>query len=126
MALSESLEDYLEAIFEIKRRKQIVRVRDVAQELGVTMPSVNGALKILEEKGYINHEKYEYIELTADGAAQASRISKRHLTIQAFLEKVLGVDRSTAETEACKIEHDISPLTMKKMADFLDKYIDTE
>ena len=33
MSLSESMEDYLEAILEIHRRKQVVRVRDVAQEI---------------------------------------------------------------------------------------------
>ncbi len=124
MALSESMEDYLEAILEIHRRKQFVRVRDVAQELGVTMPSVNGALKVLEAKGFINHEKYEYITLTETGTIHASKISRRHLTIRLFLETVLGVDHQTAEQEACRIEHDLSPETMEKLTDFLDHYVE--
>ncbi len=70
MPLSESMEDYLEAIFEIEKQKRVVRVRDVASRLGVTMPSVNGALKNLEAKGLINHEKYEYIELTQKGSTR--------------------------------------------------------
>jgi DtxR family transcriptional regulator, Mn-dependent transcriptional regulator len=122
MSLSESMEDYLEAIFEIEKRKRIVRVRDVAQKLGVTMPSVNGALKTLEALGYINHEKYEYIELTPEGNTQALRISGRHRRICTFLEQVLGVDRLTAEEDACKIEHDLSPSTMEKLSEFLDRY----
>lgn len=126
MSLSESMEDYLEAIFEIDRRKQIVRVRDVAQELGVTMPSVNGALKILEAKGYITHEKYEYIKLTREGMVQASKISRSHLVIRMFLENVLGVDHETAEQEACRIEHDLSSSSMKKLTEFLDKYIELQ
>ena len=122
MPLSESMENYLEAIFEIQERKQVVRVRDVAGELGVTMPSVNGALKNLDAKGYISHEKYEYIELTERGIAQASKISRRHRTIRAFLVKVLGVDCDTAEADACKIEHDLSPVTMTRLTEFLDEY----
>lgn len=125
MSLSESMENYLEAIFEIELKKQVVRVRDVANDLEVTMPSVNGALKILEAKGFITHEKYEYITLTPEGVARASRISRKHQTIQTFLEKVLGVDPKTAGEDACKIEHDLSPATMKKLVDFLEEYIDS-
>ena len=121
MSLSESMEDYLEAIYQIDCRKQVVRVCDVARELGVTMPSVNGALKVLESNGFINHGKYEYITLTGEGMIQASKIARRHLTIRLFLETVLGVDHATAEQEACRIEHDLSPVTMEKLAEFLDR-----
>ena len=122
MPLSESMEDYLEAIFEIEKRKRYVRVRDVANQLGVSMPSVNGALKNLEARGYINHEKYEYIELTEEGTEKASRISRKHRLISAFLETVLGVDHETADEDACKIEHDLSPVTMEKLARYLDSF----
>ena len=120
MSLSESMEDYLEAIFEIEKSKRVVRVRDVANKLGVTMPSVNGALKILEAKGLINHEKYEYIELTEAGASQASKISNHHQTISKFLKDILGVDSETADHEACKLEHDLSEGTLKKLSDFIE------
>ena len=119
MPLSASMEDYLEAIFEIEKSKRIVRVRDVANKLGVTMSSVNGALKNLEAKGLINHEKYEYIELTEAGITSASKIVKIHQTIYTFLKDILGVDRKTAEQDACKIEHDLSASTLKKLADFI-------
>ena len=120
MSLSDSMEDYLEAIFEIDKRKRVVRVRDVASRLGVTMPSVNGALKNLEAKGLISHEKYEYIELTEAGIAQASKISKRHKTISIFLKDFLGVDRETAEQDACKMEHGLSTVTIEKLSDFIE------
>jgi DtxR family transcriptional regulator, Mn-dependent transcriptional regulator len=120
MPLSESLENYLEAIYEIKEKRSIVRVRDVAKKLGVTMPSVNGALKSLEAKGFINHEKYEYIELSDTGTYQASIILNRHRTIFRFLNEILRVDNETAEKEACKIEHDLCVDTIKKLSEFLD------
>ena len=59
MTLSASMEDYLEAIYEIDQSRRAVRVKDVSQKLGVTMPSVNGALKSLEARGLIKHEKYD-------------------------------------------------------------------
>ena len=119
MPLSESMENYLEAIFEIEKNKRVVRVRDVANELGVTMPSVNGALKNLEAKGFISHQKYEYIELTEAGVSKASKILNTHKTLYKFLRDILGVDGKTAQQEACKIEHDLSQSTLKKISDFI-------
>ena len=121
MALSSSLEDYLEAIYEIGREKTAVRVRDVARKLDVTMPSVTCALKILETRGFIRHERYEYIELTGSGLSQAARIASRHRIILTFLSEVIGVERATAEMEACGIEHILSSDTMEKLTGYIDR-----
>ena len=120
MTLTPSMEDYLEAIFEINKTKVAVRVKDVAGKLGVTMPSVNGALKNLEAQGFITHRKYEYIELTSAGKKQASRIASKHQVIFSFLADMLGVEPEVAEVEACRIEHVICAETARKLADFLE------
>jgi DtxR family transcriptional regulator, Mn-dependent transcriptional regulator len=121
MTLSSSMEDYLEAIFEIEKTTTAVRVRDVSRRLGVTMPSVNGALKNLESSGLIRHEKYEYIELTPEGRILAEKISSRHRVIQIFLSEIIGVDQVTAEEEACRIEHVLSPGTIEKLTEYIER-----
>ncbi|MDP2982488.1 MAG: DtxR family transcriptional regulator [Candidatus Latescibacter sp.] len=121
MALSSSMEDYLEAIFEIEKTTAAVRVRDVAKRLGVTMPSVNGALKNLESLGLIRHARYEYIELTPEGSLQAARIASRHRVIQLFLREIIGVDEKTAEEEACRIEHVLSLGTTAKLTEYMEQ-----
>ena len=50
------------------------------------------------------------ITLTASGMAIAERMLDRHHTLTNFL-MALGIDAATAETDACKIEHDISQKT---------------
>ncbi|MFC1692911.1 metal-dependent transcriptional regulator [Candidatus Latescibacterota bacterium] len=125
MTLSPNMEDYLEAIFEIEKYKRAARVKDVAEKLGVTMPSVNGALKTLEAKGFIKHEKYDYIELTELGAARASKVASRHQVIYTFLKEHLGVDKLTADEDACKIEHVLSAGTMRKLTEYIQKVSDT-
>ena len=45
--LSQSLEDYLEAIFHLIQENRVARVKDVAARLSVQMPSVTGALRSL-------------------------------------------------------------------------------
>ncbi len=121
MALSASMEDYLEAIVEVRRERPAVRVRDVARRLGVKMPSVTGALKNLESRGLIRHERYEYIELTETGLDLAETIASRHQVILTFLTEIIGVDRETAESEACGIEHILSAGTMEKLTEYIGR-----
>ena len=65
--LSHSLEDYLETIYLISIDHKIVRVKDVVAKLNVRTASVIGALKKLVLKGFLEHERYGYIELTELG-----------------------------------------------------------
>ena len=55
-------------------------------------------------------DKTGLITLEPSGLAIAQEMLDRHRTLTDFLVR-LGVDRDTAETDACKIEHDISPQT---------------
>ena len=55
-------------------------------------------------------DKTGLITLEPSGLAIAQEMLDRHRTLTDFLVR-LGVDRATAETDACKIEHDISPQT---------------
>lgn len=65
--ISPSLEDYLEAIYNLRRLNSSVRVTDIAIELGIAKPSVNNAISLLKDKGFVNQEKYGLVELTQAG-----------------------------------------------------------
>ena len=119
-ALSTSMEDYLEAISILEDNKKYVRVRDIASHMKVKMPSVTGALKSLSEKKLVNHEKYEYVELTRQGAAIAQEIRRRHSTILRFLTEVLNVDPESAERDSCGMEHAISADTMDRLLKLIE------
>jgi hypothetical protein len=58
------MEDYLEAIFQSDEDKKAVRVKDIAKRVDVKMPSLSSMLKTLNNRGLVNYEKYEYVELT--------------------------------------------------------------
>ena len=110
MRILESSEDYLEAMLMMQEKHGFIRSIDIAAELGVTKPSVSYATKRLRENGYITMDKTGLITLEPSGLAIAQEMLDRHRTLTDFLVR-LGVDRDTAETDACKIEHDISPQT---------------
>jgi DtxR family Mn-dependent transcriptional regulator len=113
--LSQSLEDYLEAIYVVSLEKKIVRVKDLVKKLDVKTASVIGALKKLEQKGFVEHEHYGYIDLTPDGVRKATRIHEKHQVLYRFLTDVLQVGPEVAENDACLIEHDISDETFAKI-----------
>lgn len=118
--LSASLEDYLEAIYNLNAAGDAVRVKDIADRMDVKMPSVTGALRSLASKGLVKHEPYESVELTDDGLSLARDIALRHSTVSEFLMSVLGLSETDAEREACRLEHAIQPETLDKLIKFIE------
>ncbi len=118
--LSESLEDYIEIIFNLIEAHKIARVRDIAKAKDVKMSSVVSALKRLDQAGLVNYEAREFVELTETGSDLASRLLKRHKFLTRFLVDVLSVDPDTAEHDACQMEHAISPETMHRLYEFAE------
>ncbi|MDR2602238.1 MAG: metal-dependent transcriptional regulator [Spirochaetaceae bacterium] len=116
--MTQSLEDYLEMV-SFLADKGPVRVTDIAAQLGFSKPSVLAALKILEDRGLITHERYGPVGLTPKGEELAAEIRERHNLIKKFLIKKLMVDAAIAEKDACKMEHVLSPETMQKMRDVM-------
>lgn len=117
--LTPTMEDYLESIFNLSKDKRIVRVRDIAKNLGVKMPTVTNMLKTLSEKGLIDYEKYEYLELTGKGSDVGNDIDQRHQILRRFLTDILKVGFDQADEDACKMEHAVSPTTLERFVDFM-------
>lgn len=125
MEILRASEDYLEAMLMMKEKHGYVRSIDVAEFLGVTKPSVSYATKRLKESGHITMDKDGLITLTDSGMAVASSMLDRHKTLTAFLV-ALGVDQKTAETDACKIEHDISQQTFEAICRHAKLHVNDE
>ena len=117
-ALSESLEDYLEVIFQLVQEKKVARVRDIAARKGVKMSSVVGALRRLSAAELILYRAREFVELTEAGETLARLVLARHEFLTRFFADILGVDEEQAEIEACSVEHVLSPDTMVRMRRF--------
>lgn len=121
ISISGALEDYLEAIYDISRKKSSVRTTDIALHLGISKPSVNRAVNSLKKQGLVFHEPYGDITLTEYGHAIGERVSHRHTMIKKFLVNVLRLSEADAEKEACLIEHNISQNTVEKMKSYMEK-----
>ena len=107
MKIQKSSQDYLESMLMMQQEHGYIRSIDVAEHLGVTKPSVSYATKRLRENGYITMAREGFITLTDSGMAIAASMLDRHHTLTRFL-MALGVDEETAESDACRLEHDLS------------------
>ena len=118
--MTQSLEDYIEAIFVLIRDGGSACVRDVARMLGVKMPSVVKAIHELKKLGLATQEPYSSIELTAKGTRVARSVLGRHTLLRSFLVK-LGVSDRNADRDACLMEHILSAETLDKIRDYTEK-----
>ena len=121
MGISSSLEDYLEVILKLQHTDDEIRITDIADEMHVSKPSVNRAVKTLRSQGFLEHEKYGKLRLTDKGEQKAETVARRHAIIKTFLKDVLQVEEETAEQEACMIEHSIGDQTAQKLSEFLNR-----
>ena len=117
MELGESLEDYLESILVLSEKIDHVRSVDVASYLGFSKPSVSHAVKLLEKDGYLHLDENKFLYLTDAGNRIATETYRRHRFFREMLEEI-GVPKTIAENDACRMEHVISQETF----DAIQKY----
>ncbi len=110
MELHESGEMYLETILILKNKFGYVRSIDIANEMGVSKPSVSRAVALLKDNGYISFDPNGMILLTDTGKAVAEKIYDRHTVLTKYFIAI-GVSEDVASKDACKIEHIISDET---------------
>jgi DtxR family Mn-dependent transcriptional regulator len=116
--MTPSLEDYLKTTYRLRGCRGEIRLTDLAESMSVTKPSASRAVAHLAEKGLVEHEKFGSIWLTDKGIAAAQRLCAKFDTIKRFLTQTLNLSETTAESEACAIEHAIRDETLARMEKF--------
>ena len=120
MSIHESGENYLEQIFVLAKQKEKVRAVDICTALGFSRPTVSVMLRELREEGFVMTAENGGLALTEKGEAVAKRMYERHCIIADALIK-LGVPHDVALQDACKMEHDLSDVTVSCIKSFLKK-----
>ncbi len=116
MSLGRSLEDYLEAVLMLQKEKGMVRSVDLARHMGFSKPSISHAVGLMRDGGFLTVDGDWYLHLTDAGREVAERIYERHQFFTKHLIAI-GVDKETAEQDACRIEHAISDESFQKLKD---------
>jgi len=118
--LTDSLEDYLETIYELVLEKKFARVKDIAKARNVRPGSVSPAMRRLADMGLIEYVRREYIGLTPEGEERARRVVARHHLLCRLFEDILSMSSEAAEAEACAMEHSLSDEGMDRLVRFFE------
>ena len=118
-ALSQTVEEYLEAIHRLGQRPGGASTTGLARQLSVTPASVTGMLKRLSDLRLITYRRYRTITLTPAGERRAHEVIRRHRLAERLLTDVLGVPLEEVHDEACRLEHAVSPALEERIAETL-------
>lgn len=115
-SLTESVEMYLKAVFELGPEEEFVSISSVAGRLGITVVSATEKVHRLERAGLFSHEPYRGVKLSAAGRLQAGQVVRRHRLWECFLHARLGVGWAAVHDLACSLEHAVGDEVTEPLA----------
>mgnify|MGYP001312975104 FL=1 len=113
-----SEEDYLEVIAELVELKGYATTLDISRFMNVSPPSVTKMLQKLDEKKYLEYEKYHGINLTDIGKQVADTIRRKHSILLEFFE-ILNVGKGIANQDTEGLEHHLNDKTIRRLRKFI-------
>ena len=122
MRITESTENYMEAILILQQQNGEVRAVDVAHYFGFSKPTISQYMKQYAQQGLIEVDGNGHITLTGEGRAIAEHTFERHRVITSLF-MALGVPEEIAREDACKVEHDLSDVTFQCMKSHYQQYM---
>jgi DtxR family Mn-dependent transcriptional regulator len=119
--LSQSIEDYLKAVFELTREDGRASTNALADYLGVAPASVTGMLQKLAstQPPLLEYQKHHGVKLTKQGEKVALETIRHHRLLELFLHQILGYEWDEVHEEADRLEHFISEQFEERIAEAL-------
>ena len=121
--LSEAIQDYLKAIYELSTNGEPTSTNQIAERLKVAPASVTGMLKRLAglEPPLVDYRKHHGVQLTPEGQQISLQILRKHRLLEQFLVKILGYTWDEIHDEAERLEHAVSFRFVDRLALLLDE-----
>ena len=119
--LTETIEDYLKAIYEITITSERASTNRIADALCITPASVTGMIKKLSrmEPPLVEYRSHYGVTLTEQGHMKALEVIRRHRLLEMFLHQILGYEWDEVHAEADMLEHVISENFEERIAKVL-------
>jgi DtxR family Mn-dependent transcriptional regulator len=122
MSRSQSVEDYLKAIYKLESTLdgKGVPTSKLAKEMEVSNASVTNMVKRLSDLGMVTYESYYGSKLTDAGRKIALEMIRHHRLLELYLAEMLGYSWDQVHDEAEKLEHHISEQFEDKISELLN------
>jgi DtxR family Mn-dependent transcriptional regulator len=108
MELTDAIQDYVKEIYKLESSGRRVTTSALAEQLGVSAPSVTAMLKKLALLGLVEHERYHGAALTRKGEKVALEVIRHHRLLEQYLSQTLGLPIDALHDEADRLEHALS------------------
>ncbi len=106
--ITHAMEDYLKAVYKLETDETAASTQKLAEELGISGPSVTSMAKRLHELGLVAHEPYQGVRLTDRGRVVALEVVRHHRLLELYLTETLGFGWDEVHEEAERLEHHLS------------------
>src|SRR6266849_5295567 len=106
--LAPRISDCLKVIYAMQERGQKVTTSAVSEHLCVSDATVTMLFKDFAAAGWVEHERYRGVHLTALGERKAMEVIRHHRLLELYLARALGYSWDKVHDEADKLEHVIS------------------
>ncbi len=116
---SESVENYLKAIYKLQRDQEWVTNGEIAARLSVSPPSVSRMVKRLCELEWVDHNPHRGVRLTPAGSQRALRVIRNHRILETYFAQVLGMSWEVVDAEVERLEHVVSDELINRMEEAL-------
>lgn len=117
---SESVEEYLEAIYSFNEKNELAKNQDLSEKLQVSPPSVTQMIQRLAAEGLVLYKPYKGTQLTGKGMALAQKVVRKHRLLEIFLHETLKLPKEKVHEQACKMEHTLDDDTASALCKALD------
>lgn len=113
---TETVENYLKAIFTLTASGEPASTAAIAERLHVAAPSVSAMIGRLRVGDLIQQATWGHVLLTEHGMTHARSVVRRHRLLETFLHQALGLGWDEVHAEAEVLEHRLS----ERVEDLID------
>ena len=117
---SQVIEEYLLILYELDRAGVKAKSITLASRLDTSPPTVHATVSRMQRDGLIKISKSKVLTLTKEGKKLADDIAYRHNLAEYFLCNTLGIPWYEVHKHAHLLEHAMTPIVVKKLAEFLE------
>ncbi|MCU0466431.1 MAG: metal-dependent transcriptional regulator [Anaerolineae bacterium] len=120
MSLSPAMQEYLAEAYRLayyQGEAQYVSTSALARVLNVSDPAVTRMVQRLRDAGYLDHEPYKGVRLTAEGEREALKNIRRHRVVERFLTDVMSFGWHEVHEAADALGGTVSDVLVERMAE---------
>ena len=118
MTLSNAMQEYLAEAYRLayyQNGDPYISTSSLAEVMDVSAPAVTRMVQRLKSAGYLEHEPYKGITLTAAGVQEALQNIRRHRLVECFLVDVMDFDWHEVHDAADNLGASISEVVVERM-----------